>query len=255
MAALYDAVLGAPFRRNPVSTTAVPVDTRLASNLASAVVDPATSDEAPVVVRIAVLASGSGTNLQALLDDGFAGPRIALVVSDRAEAGALDRARRRGVPAVFLDPDVHAGREAFGRALTEALTERGIGIVVMAGFMRILSPEVVRAYEGRMLNVHPALLPAFPGAHAVADALAWGARVTGVTVHLVDEEVDHGPIVFQEAVQIRDGDDWDSLEARIHEVEHRLLPGAVRALAEGRVRVDGRRVTVVEPASVGEAKR
>jgi phosphoribosylglycinamide formyltransferase-1 len=103
-----------------------------------------------------------------------------------------------------------------------------------------------------MVNVHPSLLPAFPGAHAVADALAWGAKVTGVTVHLVDEEVDHGPIVFQEAVAIREDDDWDSLEARIHEVEHRLLPRAVRAVAEGRVRAEGRRVTVAEPAALSE---
>ncbi len=202
--------------------------------------------------RVAVLASGSGTNLQALLDDPFCGPRIALVVSDRADAFALERARGRGVPAVFLDPSEHAGRSAFGRALLAVLAGHDAGVVVMAGFMRVLSPDVVRAFEGRMLNVHPALLPAFPGAHAVTDALAWGAKVTGVTVHLLDEEVDHGPIVFQEAVEVRGDDDRESLEARIHEVEHRLLPRAVRALVEGRLRVDGRRVTVVEPAAVGE---
>jgi phosphoribosylglycinamide formyltransferase-1 len=199
-----------------------------------------------------VLASGGGTNLQALLDDSFCGSRIALVVSDCADAFALERARGRGVSAVFLDPSKHAGREAYGRALLAVLAEHDAGIVVLAGFMRILSPEVVRAYEGRMLNVHPALLPAFPGAHAVADAVAWGTKVTGVTVHLVDEEVDHGPIVFQEAVAVRDDDDRESLEARIHEAEHRLFPRAVRALVEGRLRVDGRRVTVVEPARVGE---
>jgi phosphoribosylglycinamide formyltransferase-1 len=215
-------------------------------------VDPVTPTDPSGDVHIAVLASGGGTNLQALLDDDFAGPRIALVVSDRAEAHALERARARGVPAAFLDPAVHEGREEFGRALARLLAEHGIDLVVLAGFMRILSPEVVRAYEGRMLNVHPALLPAFPGAHAVADALAWGARVTGVTVHLVDEEVDHGPIVFQEAVAVRDDDDWDSLEARIHDAEHRLLPRAVRALAEGRIALDGRRVTVAEHAPVVE---
>ena len=201
-------------------------------------------------VRVAVLASGSGTNLQALLDDEFCGPRIALVVSDRRDAFALERARSAGVPAVVVDPAEHDGRDVFGAALLEVLADRAIGLVVLAGFMRILPPGVVRAFEGRTLNVHPALLPAFPGAHAIADALAWGAKTTGVTVHLVDEEVDHGTIVFQEAVAVRDDDDLASLEARIHEVEHHLLPAAVRALAEGRLRIYGRRVTVAEPASV-----
>ncbi|MFL5798897.1 MAG: phosphoribosylglycinamide formyltransferase [Actinomycetota bacterium] len=213
--------------------------------------DAPTSPDRPDV-RVAVLASGNGTNLQALLDDGFAGPRIGLVVSDRADAYALERARSRGVPAEFLDPGAHTGRDAYGAALGDLLAGHRIDVVALAGFMRILSPALVRRFEGRMLNVHPSLLPAFPGAHAVADALAWGARVTGVTVHLVDEEVDHGPIMFQEPVAIRDDDDWDSLEARIHEVEHRLLPRAVRAVAEGRVRVGGRRVTVAEPAAVSE---
>jgi phosphoribosylglycinamide formyltransferase 1 len=201
--------------------------------------------------RIAVLASGGGTNLQALLDDRWAGPRVALVVSDRPEAGALERARRRGVPAVVLDPARHPGRDDFGAALVALLLEHTIDVVALAGFMRILSSAAVRVFEGRMLNVHPALLPAFPGAHAVADALAWGVQVTGVTVHLVDEEVDHGPIVFQEAVPVHPDDDWDSLEARVHEVEHRLLPRAVRALAEGRLRVEGRRVLVREDAPQG----
>jgi phosphoribosylglycinamide formyltransferase 1 len=215
-------------------------------------VDPATPTDPTGEVRIAVLASGGGTNLQVLLDDAFAGPRIAVVVSDRPEAHALERARSRGVPAVFLDPSLHAGRDEYGRALERLLAEHGVDLVALAGFMRILSPEVVRAYEGRMVNVHPALLPAFPGAHAVADALAWGSKVTGVTVHLVDEQVDHGPIVFQEAVAVRDDDDWDSLEARIHDAEHRLLPRAVRALAEGRIAIDGRKVTVADHAPVAE---
>lgn len=198
--------------------------------------------------RVAVLASGGGTNLQALLDDRVVGPWVALVVSDRAEAHALERARRRGVEAVFVDPAAHPDRAAFDRALLELLSERRIELVALAGFMRLIGRELVRTFEGRMLNVHPALLPAFPGATSVADALAWGAKVTGVTVHLVDEEVDHGPIVFQEALPILPDDDWDSLEARVHEVEHRLLPAAVRALAEGRVTVEGRRVRVAAEA-------
>ena len=197
------------------------------------------------MARITVLASGEGTNLQALIDDPVIRPWLALVVSDREGSGALRRAERAGDHGVFLDPKVHRDRTAYCRALLDLLRAEEIDYVVLAGFMRILSAEFVRAFEARMLNVHPALLPAFPGAHAVRDALAWGAKVTGVTVHFVDEEVDHGPIVFQEAVPIEPGDDWDSLEARIHEVEHRLLPRAVRLLAEGRLKVEGRLVHVL----------
>jgi phosphoribosylglycinamide formyltransferase 1 len=198
--------------------------------------------------RVAVLASGGGTNLQALLDDPVVGPWVVVAVSDRAEAHALERARARGVEAVFLDPGDRPDRAAYDRAILELLRDRSIDVVALAGFMRVVGPELVRAFAGRMLNVHPALLPAFPGSRAVADALAWGVKVTGVTVHLVDEEVDHGPVVFQEALEVRPDDDWDALEARVHEVEHRLLPAAVRALVEDRVRVDGRRVRVLEEA-------
>jgi phosphoribosylglycinamide formyltransferase-1 len=198
------------------------------------------------VTRIAVLASGEGTNLQALLDDPGVAPSIALVLTDRPDAHALDRARARSVPTRFLDPTGRAGREAYGRALIEALEEHEIDALVLAGFMRILSAEVVRRFESRILNVHPSLLPAFPGANAPADALAWGARVTGCTVHVVDEEVDHGPIVLQEAVPVLPEDDEDTLHARIQAVEHRLYPHAVRLLAEGRLKVEGRRVHLLD---------
>lgn len=196
--------------------------------------------------RVAVLASGEGTNLQALLDDPVIEPWIALVVSDRADAPALERARARGVRAEHLNPAAYEDRTAYDTALAALLHREGIDLVALAGFMRIVGPEVVGAFRGRMVNVHPALLPAFPGTRAVAEALAWGVKVTGVTVHLVDEQVDHGPVVLQEAVPVVDDDTWDSLEARVHEVEHRLLPAAVRAIAEGRVEVDGRRVRLLE---------
>jgi phosphoribosylglycinamide formyltransferase 1 len=192
------------------------------------------------VIRIAVLASGEGTNLQALLDDPDIAPMVVLVASDRADARALELARATGVRPQFVDPLPHAGREAFGEALLGALTEAEIDVVALAGFMRILSADVVRSFEGRILNVHPSLLPAFPGAHAVRDALAWGVKVSGATVHLVDEEVDHGPIVVQEAVPVFPDDDEASLHRRIKEVEHRLYPLAVRLLAEGRLKVDDR---------------
>jgi phosphoribosylglycinamide formyltransferase-1 len=206
---------------------------------------------AGVNARVAVLASGQGTNLQALMDDAVVGPWIVLVVSDRTDAYALERARTGNVEAVFLDPAAYADRAAHDHALRELLESERIDCVALAGFMRIVGPEVVEAFRGRILNVHPALLPSFPGAHAVADALEWGVKVTGVTVHLVDEEVDHGPIVAQEPVAVRTDDDWDSLESRIHRAEHRLLPAAVRALVEGRVKVEGRMVHVLEEPDIG----
>jgi len=197
---------------------------------------------------VAVLASGAGTNLQALLDDPVVGTWVALVISDRSDAYALDRARARSVEAVHVDPAGFADRSAFDHALVETLREHTVDVVALAGYMRIAGPELVGAFRDRMLNVHPALLPAFPGTSAVADALAWGVKVTGVTVHLVDEQVDHGPVVFQEAIAIAPDDDRDSLEERVHEAEHRLLPAAVRALGEGRLVVEGRNVRVLQEA-------
>lgn len=196
--------------------------------------------------RIAVLVSGSGTNLQALLDDPVCGPRVALVLSDRPGVQALARATSRGVDTAVVRPEDHEGRGAFDRTVADILRDRGIDVIVTAGYMRLLGPPVLDAYAGRWLNVHPSLLPAFPGMHGVADALAHGVKITGVTVFLVDEGVDTGPIVAQEAIEVRDDDDWDSLEARVHEVEHRLLPAATAALVEGRLRVEGRKVTVEE---------
>ncbi|MGH2572888.1 MAG: phosphoribosylglycinamide formyltransferase [Actinomycetota bacterium] len=196
-------------------------------------------------VRIAVLASGAGSNLQALLADPLVGSSVILVVSDRPRAGALDRGPAGGIKTVVLEPAHYATREQFDRSLTALLEEEAIEFVVLAGYMRILGPETVRAFRDRIMNVHPALLPAFPGAHAVRDALAWGVKVTGATVHLVDEEVDHGPIVLQESVPVMPEDDERSLHLRIQAVEHRLLPQAVRLMAEGRLKVEGRLVHVL----------
>ena len=170
--------------------------------------------------------------------------------NERPGAGALERGAEAGVKAVHLDPDPHATREEYDRALLALLRDEGIDLVCLAGFMRILTSEVVRAFEGRMLNVHPSVLPAFPGARAPAEALAWGAKVTGVTVHLVDEEVDHGPIVLQEAVPVREDDDPESLHERIKDVEHRVYPRAVRLWLAGRLTIEGRRV-IVSPEDAG----
>jgi phosphoribosylglycinamide formyltransferase-1 len=199
--------------------------------------------------RIAILASGTGTVAQALLDasarDDLAGGRVVVVVSDRAAAGALERAEQAGVEALFLDPAGHPDREAYDHALSGALVERDVDLVCLAGFMRILTPVFIDAFRNRVLNTHPALLPSFPGAHAVADALAWGVKVTGATVHFADEQVDHGPIVLQEAVPVLPGDDPSSLHQRIKAVEHRLFPEAVRLVVSDRVAVRGRIVEVV----------
>ena len=194
--------------------------------------------------RIAVLVSGSGTNLQALLDDPVCGPRIALVLSDRPDVKALERGASAGVESAVLEPKDFEDRETFDRAVVDFLRDRGIDVVVSAGYMRLLGPAVLEAYGGRWLNVHPSLLPAFPGTSGVADALTYGVRVTGVTVFFVDEGMDTGPVVMQEAIEVREDDDWDSLEARVHEIEHRLLPAATAALVEGRIRVAGRKVTI-----------
>jgi len=193
-----------------------------------------------------VLVSGSGTNLQALFDDDAIAPHIAVVLSDRPGVAALDRAAAHDVEALVVAPTDQLDRAAYTDAVRDALLERGVDTVVLAGFMRVLGGSFFEAFPDRVVNVHPTLLPSFPGAHGVADAVAWGVKVTGVTVHLVDEEVDHGPIVLQEAIEVRDDDDRNSLEPRVHAVEHRLLPAAVRALLEDRLVVEGRRVRIIE---------
>jgi phosphoribosylglycinamide formyltransferase-1 len=205
------------------------------------------------VKRAAVLLSGHGSNLQALLDaaadPGF-GVAVVLVASDRPEAGGLDRARRAGVPTAVVRLADHPDRAAFDGALRAAVAAARPDVVCLAGFMRILGPGFVHAFPDRIVNTHPSLLPAFPGAHAVRDALAYGVRVTGCTVHLVDEQVDHGPVLFQATVPVEQDDDEASLHERIKHEEHRLLPAAVRLVALGRVQVDGRHARILpDPAN------
>ncbi|MBI4354291.1 MAG: phosphoribosylglycinamide formyltransferase [Candidatus Omnitrophica bacterium] len=192
---------------------------------------------------IAVLCSGQGTNLQAVINAIRARrlrARIAVVISDRAAAFALVRAKRADIPTVFVDPKHYASRAACDRRLIAVLQSYQVRLICLAGFMRVLSPVFVRRFRNRILNIHPALLPAFPGAHAIQDALAWGARVSGVTVHLVDEHVDHGPILLQEAVAIRPEETEKRVVTRVHQVEHRLYPKAIQLMLDGRVKLVGR---------------
>ena len=195
--------------------------------------------------RLAVFCSGHGTNLQALIHAARRGrlrARIALVVSDQPRAYALTRARRYGIPTVVVPRAESPTRAAFERTIRYTLAAHRIRYIALAGFMRILSPAFVRAYRGRILNIHPALLPAFPGAHAVRDTLRAGAKVTGVTVHVVDAGVDTGPIILQETLPIRRGETESALLQRIHRLEHRLYPQALHYLVTGRLRLRGRRV-------------
>jgi phosphoribosylglycinamide formyltransferase-1 len=204
------------------------------------------SDHAQTTTRLAVLVSGGGTNLQALLDaiadDPSFGGQVVVVGSDRPDAGGLERARAAGIATVAHPLAAHDDRTSWEAALRDDLLASTPDVVVLAGFMRILSAAFLARWPDRVLNTHPSLLPAFPGAHAVREALAYGVKVTGCTVHLVDEQVDHGPIVAQEAVPVLPDDDEDALHARIRTVEHRLLPAAVRAICQGRLTVEGRHV-------------
>ncbi|MEK7387241.1 MAG: phosphoribosylglycinamide formyltransferase [candidate division NC10 bacterium] len=198
-------------------------------------------------LRLGVLASGRGSNLQAILA-ATARPdfpaRVAVVISDKEQAQALEHARRHGVTAVWVNPKDFSDRAAYDAGLGRALDEHRVGLVCLAGFMRILTPEFVRAYAGRILNIHPALLPAFPGLHAQRQALEYGVRVAGATVHFVDEGIDTGPIVLQASVPVHPDDTEESLSARILVEEHRLYPEAIRLFAEGRLQIAGRRVII-----------
>jgi len=189
-----------------------------------------------------VLASGSGTNFQALIDTSDPQVDISLLISDRPDAGALVKSKSAGIPSQVIRYGQFSDRDAFSRSLVEAAEESGAEALVLAGFMRILAPVAIRRYRDRILNIHPSLLPAFPGAHAVAQALAYGVKVTGATVHFVDEEVDHGPIIAQRPVPVLPGDTEEELHERIQLEEHKIYPEVVSAFAAGRIQVSGREV-------------
>jgi phosphoribosylglycinamide formyltransferase-1 len=195
---------------------------------------------------IAVLVSGSGSNLQAIIDAAAAdldyGATIVTVISDRPGARGLERAAEAGIPTRVVPWEQSTDRASFTTAVCDAAEEAGASALVLAGFMRILTKEAVDRFPNRILNIHPALIPSFPGAHGVRDALVHGVKVTGVTVHFVDEQVDHGPIIAQTPVRVLAGDTEESLHARIQIEEHKLFPEVVKAFAKGRLSIDGNTV-------------
>lgn len=198
-------------------------------------------------LRLAVLASGRGSNLQAIIDaikEGRLRAVLAVVISNKAEAQALERARKHGAPAVFLDPKATPGREAYDAVILEHLRKHDVGLVALAGYMKIVTRVLIDAYANRIMNIHPSLLPSFPGLQAQQQALDGGAKVSGCTVHFVEEGVDTGPIIQQAAVPVLEGDTAESLEARILAQEHRIYPEAIQLFAEGCLTVEGRRVHI-----------
>ncbi len=198
----------------------------------------------PLDRRLAVLISGRGSNLQAIIDaiaDRRLDATIAIVISNRADAAGLLRAREAGIEALDLSPRAYADRDAYDRAIVNLLRARDVSLVCLAGFMRLVGPPLLEAYRGRILDVHPSLLPAFPGLDAQRQALDYGARISGATVHLVTSELDAGPIVLQSSVPVMAGDTADALSARILIEEHRIYPEAIRIVLGGGWSIDGRR--------------
>lgn len=198
-------------------------------------------------LKIGVLISGSGSNLQAIIDriaEGFLNAEIVLVISSRPDAYGLERAAKAGIPFIALNREVYKDAQAANKQIADALKEAGAEYVIMAGYMRKVTNEVLDAFPDRIVNLHPALLPSFKGAHAIEDAFNFGVKVTGITVHFANEDYDKGPIIAQRAVEVRESDTLDSLEERIHEAEHALYPEVLSWLAAGRVQIDPETRTV-----------
>ena len=204
---------------------------------------------------IAVLVSGSGSNLQAIIDSAESGEipgKIGVVLSNKADAYGLVRARNHGIPAEVVDHRSFGSREAFDARMVEVLRGYDVELVCLAGFMRVVTPVFLRAFPGRILNIHPALLPSFPGTHGPGQALRYGVRFSGCTVHFLDEGVDTGPIVVQAVVPVYEDDTEDALAARILKEEHRIYPLAIRLFLEGKLTISGRRVFTGEAGRIPE---
>jgi phosphoribosylglycinamide formyltransferase-1 len=201
-------------------------------------------------MNIAVFVSGNGSNLQALIDaqaeGGLGGGKIKLVVCDKNRAIALKRAEKAAIRTFVPDFAVFDSRENFETAIMKELSKEGIELVVLAGFMRLLSGAFIRQYENRILNIHPSLLPSFKGVYGIRDAFDYGVKITGVTVHFVNEELDAGPIIIQKEVKLRQDDTFQSLEKKIHAVEHKIYPEAVKLFVEGKLVLEGNKVKITE---------
>lgn len=193
-------------------------------------------------MRVAVFASGSGTNLQAIIDAEIQTIQIGLVFTNNPDAYAIERAKNNNIPVEVIDHKNYKTREEYEKHIIKTLEPYNLDLIVLAGFMRILSPVFVRAYMDKIINIHPALLPSFPGINSAKQALEYGVKYTGVTVHFVDEGVDTGPIILQSIVEIEDGDTEDTLLQKIHEVEHLIYPKAIELVSSGEIEVIGRRV-------------
>ncbi|BAT70850.1 phosphoribosylglycinamide formyltransferase 1 [Thermosulfidibacter takaii ABI70S6] len=199
------------------------------------------------VLRLGVLVSGRGSNLQSIIDHIEAGKipaKIEVVISDKKDAYALERAKKHGIEGIFIDPKVFPTKEDFEKAIGDELEKRNVELICLAGFMRILSPYFVNRFQNRIINIHPALLPSFPGLHGQKQAVDHGVKIAGCTVHFVDEGVDSGPIIIQAAVPVFEDDTEDTLSARILKCEHKIYPMAIKLIAEGRVSLQGRKVII-----------
>ena len=200
--------------------------------------------------RFAVFASGYGTNLQAILDalgrGEIKGAQPALVFSNNRKAHALERAEKAGIKTLFLERKDYATPQSYDRAIAIHLKQENIDFIVLAGYMKLLTPWLVRQYPNRIINIHPALLPSFKGSNGIKDAFTYGCKVAGATVHFVDEKMDHGPIILQEAFKLRERETLESLTKRVHEAEYKILPRAIHFFAQNKLKVTGRRVTVLE---------
>lgn len=199
------------------------------------------------MTKLGVMCSGRGTDLQSIIDSiqhGELDAEISIVLTDKPNVMALERAEKAGIKNLCVDRKKFASRADFETELLKNL--EGVDLVVLAGFMRILSPDFVRRYEGRLMNIHPSLLPAFPGAHAHRDVLAYGVKISGCTVHFVDEGTDSGPIILQAAVEVRDDDTEETLSARVLEQEHIIYPKAIKLFVEGKLKIEGRHVKIIK---------
>jgi phosphoribosylglycinamide formyltransferase-1 len=197
-----------------------------------------------MTTNIAVLVSGRGSNLQSIIDSTESGSirdvKVSVVISDVKNAFALERARRHGIDAIFIDPRSFVDKKAYEQDVLKTLGQYDIGLILLAGYMRIVGREIIEAYRNKIINIHPALLPSFKGLHAQKQAFDYGVRVSGCTVHFVDEGMDTGPIIIQKCVPVLEGDTPDTLAARILEQEHQIFPEAVKLFVEGKLKVEGR---------------